>query len=354
MHFYNQFMELSRAKELINQFKQHKVLVVGDIVLDHYVHGVVERINPEAPVPILRATREREETGGAGNTAKNLARLGAETILISVVGDDDTATAMEETAKREGYKAILIRDKERASIRKERYLVGNQHMLRVDYEEVKEINSKVEQKVIDEIKRVIAQGVDAVMVSDYAKGVVTARIAETILDEAGPRDILVGADVKPSRCKYFTGASFVSPNIKEAHEFLGLNWHENKVSPAELAQMVYLKMCADVFLTLGKDGIYVYCGGPSGYHVPQNNVIEVADESGAGDTAAAVLLLSMLSGACENEAAELSNAGGAVVVSKVGSVAIGTDEILEMLAKNRLNSEQLEIGKLDENLKWHE
>jgi len=98
--------------------------------------------------------------------------------------------------------------------------------------------------------------------------------------------------------------------------------------------MVYMKMCADVYLTLGKDGIYVYCGGDCGHHVPQNNVIEVADESGAGDTSAAVLLLSMLSGACENEAAQLANAGGAVVVSKVGSVGINTGEIHEMMSKN--------------------
>jgi rfaE bifunctional protein kinase chain/domain len=348
MHFSNSFMELSRAKELINKFDQHKVLVVGDVVLDHYIHGVVERINPEAPVPILRATMEREETGAAGNTAKNLARLGAETILVSVVGDDETAAVIKETANREGYRAILIRDKERPSIRKERYLVGNQHMLRVDFEEVKDINSDIEKKVIAEIRKVITEGVDAVIVSDYAKGLVTKKIAEVVLDEAGQRDILVGADVKPSRASYFTGATFISPNVREAHEFLGLNYHEQQVPPAELAKMVYVKMCANVFLTLGKEGMYVYCGGEHGHYIPQSNVIEVADESGAGDTAAAVILLSMLSGACENEAAELSNAGGAVVVSKVGSVGISTDEIYEMMTKNGVKDEQTEIKMVDE------
>ena len=342
MHFLNPLMDLSRAKELVNQFDQHKVLVVGDIVLDHYIHGVVERINPEAPVPILRATNEREETGGAGNTAKNLASLGAKTTLISVVGDDETATVIEETAKREGYRAILVRDNERPSIRKQRYLVGNQHMLRVDFEEVKEVSRAIEEKIVEEIKKVMAEGVDAVIVSDYAKGLVTKKIAEVILDEAGQRDLLVGADVKPSRANYFVGATFVSPNIKEAHEFLGLNYHEHQAQPAELAKMVYVKMCANVFLTMGKDGIYAYCGGEYGHHIPQNNVIEVADESGAGDTTAAVLLLSILSGACENEAAELSNAGGAVVVSKVGSVGISADELFSMIAKNTLKDERVE------------
>lgn len=327
-------MDSTRAKEIIGKFGQHKVLVVGDIVLDHYVNGVVERINPEAPVPILKVIEEREETGGAGNTAKNIAALGAETILISVVGDDETANVIEETARKEGYEAILIRDASRPSIRKTRHLVANQHMLRVDYEDAKNISREVEERVVTEIKKIIAQGVDAIIVSDYAKGLVTQGVAEVVLDEAGQRDILVGADVKPSRAGYFTGATFVSPNIKEAHEYLGLNHHEKQVAPEELAKMVYMKMCSDVYLTLGKDGIYVYCGGECGSHIPQKNIIEVADESGAGDTSAAVLLLSILSGAAELEAAELANAGGAVVVSKIGSVGISPYEIKNMMETN--------------------
>jgi len=333
-------MDLTRAKEIVDKFGQHKVLVVGDIVLDHYVHGVVERINPEAPVPILRATKEREETGGAGNTAKNVASLGAETILVSVVGNDDTADVIKKTAAKEGYKAVLIRDPSRPSIRKTRHLVGNQHMLRVDYEETKDVDEEIEKQVIAAIKQEIADGVDAIIVSDYAKGSVTQKVAEAVLDEAGQRDILVGADVKPSRSGYFAGATFVSPNMKEAHEYLGLNHHEKQVPPEELAKMVYVKMCAEVYLTLGKDGIYIYSGGDTGQHVPQNNVIEIADESGAGDTSVAVLLLSMLSGSREKEAAELANAGGAVVVSKVGSVGISTGELQEMLSKNGVKEKE--------------
>jgi rfaE bifunctional protein kinase chain/domain len=338
-------MDLIRAKEIINKFDQHKVLVIGDIVLDHYVHGVVERINPEAPVPILKVTEEREETGGAGNTAKNVAALGAETVLVSVVGEDKTADVIKETARKEGYEAVLIRDPSRPSIRKTRHLVGNQHMLRVDLEDTEDISRQIEDKVVAEIKNIIAQGVDAIIVSDYAKGLVTQRVAEIVLDEAGQRDILVGADVKPSRAGYFTGATFVSPNIKEAHEYLGLNRYERQVAPNELAKMVYMKMCSDVYLTLGKDGIFVYCGGECGSHIAQKNVIEVADESGAGDTSVAVLLLSILSGAGELEAAELANAGGAVVVSKVGSVGISPWEIEDMLRTNGVKKETKTVAQ---------
>lgn len=326
-------MEVARASELINSFKKRRVLVVGDVLLDHYVHGEVERLNPEAPVPILRVTREREETGGAGNVAKNAAQLGGETVLVSVVGDDEVAQRVEQAAQQEGYRAVLVRDASRATIRKVRHLVKGQHLLRVDYEETHDISREVEERVLQALREEIARGVDAIIVSDYAKGVVTQRVAETLLSLASQRDLLVAADVKPSRSPYFLGATFVSPNVKEAHEYLGLNQHEREVEPTELAKMVYMKMCSDVYLTLGKDGMYVYCGGECGVHVPQDNVVEVADESGAGDTSVVVLMLSLLSGSNHEEASYLANAGGAVVVSKVGSVGITREELMEMVVR---------------------
>ena len=328
-------MEISRANELIDNFNKHRVLVVGDVLLDHYVHGSVERLNPEAPVPILRATGEREETGGAGNVAKNAARLGTETVLVSVVGDDETAARVGEAAQREGYRLVLVRDASRQTIRKERYLAGSQHLLRVDYEDTHDISGMVEEQVLQAIRSEVAAGVDAVIVSDYAKGVVTQKVAETLLTLASQRDLPVAADVKPSRAQYFLGATFVSPNVKEAHEYIGLNHQERPLAPAELAKMVYMKMCADVYLTLGKDGMYVYCGGAEGTYVPQENVVEVADESGAGDTSVVLLLLGRLAGATAEEASYLANAGGAVVVSKVGSVGITCGELRNMVARRQ-------------------
>ncbi len=333
-------MELSRASDLINNFANFRLLVVGDILLDHYVHGVVERLNPEAPVPILRATEEREETGGAGNAAKNAARLGARTSLVAVTGNDEAAQSIERAAQREGYRAVLARDKQRPTIRKVRYLVGSQHMLRVDYEHVQDVPGVVEEEVIQAVGREIEAGVDAVIVSDYDKGLVTPRVADTVLSLASQHDILVAADVKPPRARHFVGATFVSPNIKEAHEYLGINHLEKKVDPAELAKLVYMKMYADVYLTMGKEGMFVYCGGECGARVSQENIVEVADESGCGDTAVVVVLLALLSGASETEAAYLGNAGGAVVVSKVGSVGITREELVEMVSRRHNYAEE--------------
>lgn len=326
-------MDLPRAQQLVSQFAGRRVLVVGDVLLDQYRYGDVDRLSPEAPVPILRARREEERSGGAGNVAKNLARLGAQSTLISVVGDDAAASDLAAAAARDGYEAVLVRDASRPTIRKIRYLSSNRQLLRVDYEEKREIDGEVEQRVIREIRERVAGGVAAVIVSDYAKGVITRAVAEALLDTAGQHDVLVAADVKPSRASYFLGATLVAPNLREAHEFMGINHQESQVAPAELAKMVYLKMCADVYLTLGKDGIYLYCGGESGRHMRQEHVVEVADVSGAGDTAIVVLLLALLSGADSAEAAHLANAAGAVVVSKVGSVGVSADELLALIAE---------------------
>ncbi|MBI4022490.1 MAG: hypothetical protein HY372_03960 [Candidatus Andersenbacteria bacterium] len=331
-------MELLRAQQLVAQFSGKRVLVVGDILLDQYRAGEVERLSQEAPVPILRARREEERSGGAGNVAKNLALLGAQATLVSVVGDDPAAGVLAAAAAREGYEAVLLRDASRPTIRKVRYMAGNRQLLRVDYEETRDIDGEVEQRLVTEIKKRVAGGVQAVIVSDYAKGVITRAVAEALLDTAGQYDVLVAADIKPSRASFFLGATLVAPNLREGHEFLGINYQESQVAPAELAKMVYLKMCADVYLTLGKNGIYVYCGGEMGRHVQQEHVIEVADVSGAGDTAVVVLLLSLLSGADGAEAAELANAGGAVVVSKVGSAGVSTDELLAMMSEPARNS----------------
>lgn len=324
-------MDLTRAQQLVSQFAGKRVLVVGDVLLDQYRYGDVDRLSPEAPVPILLARREEERSGGAGNVAKNLAKLGAQSTLISVVGDDAAADDLAAAAARDGYEAVLVRDAARPTIRKIRYLSSNRQLLRVDWEETREIDGEVEQRVVREIQERVAGGVAAVIVSDYAKGVITRAVAEALLDAAGQHDVLVAADVKPSRASYFLGATLVAPNLREAHEFMGINYREGQVAPAELAKMVYLKMCADVYLTLGKDGIYVYCGGETGRHMRQEHVVEVADVSGAGDTAIVVLLLALLSGAEGFEAAHLANAAGAVVVSKVGSVGVSVEELLSML-----------------------
>lgn len=315
----------------IEKFQDFKILVIGDVVLDHYVFGKVERLNPEAPVPILHVQKEKEMTGAAGNVAKNAAALGATVTLIGVVGNDESAKRVKQAAEAENYESRVVVDYTRPTIRKNRYLVGSQQLLRVDFEETHDIAADVETKLIEEITAA-AVDVDAIIISDYAKGVVTKAVAEAVLAAGKEKNIMIAADIKPSRAAFVKGATFISPNLKEGHEFLGLNPLEHsKKDPAEIAKLLHQKMETDVFLTLGAGGVYVEATDGTSQHVPQEHVAEVFDVSGAGDTAIVALVLSRLAGASVIEAAEISNAAGAVVVGKVGSVGLTQEEIKNML-----------------------
>lgn len=326
-------MNLQRAKEIIAGFSSQNILVIGDVVLDRYIYGKVERLNPEAPVPILHAREEKCATGGAGNTAKNAAVLGVRATCIGVTGSDDIAGRLEQQAKEEGYNPILTCDSSRPTIQKIRYIVGTQQMLRVDYEEIKDVTGDIEEQIIGAIQKAAADAT-GIVVSDYAKGVITERVSQAIMSVAKSRGIPVMADVKPSRINYFTGATYVSPNRKEAHEFLGLNPFENGgKGPEELSKMLLETFNTTVFLTLSEQGMYVLGKEGNGQQVPQVYVKsdEVLDPSGCGDTAALTILLAKLAGAEDVEAADLANAAAAVVAHKIGSVGLSQEELIDIM-----------------------
>lgn len=323
-------MDTKRAQEIVRGFSGKRLLVVGDIVLDRYVFGNVERLNPEAPVPILHAQTEEEATGAAGNTAKNASMLGATTQLVTVVGHDATAKHVMKAAENEGYTVRTALDDSRPTIQKIRYYVHSQQMLRVDYEQTEDVESDVEDRLIELINE--SGEVDGILVSDYAKGSITQRVAEAIMEFSKKHDLPVMVDAKPSRIAFFTGAAYMSPNLKEAHEYLGLNQFDSpRHTFEELASGLRETFDMNVFLTLSDQGIYVLNKEGESAHVTQEHKVEVADTSGAGDSAAVVIMLAKLAGASDSEAAELGNAAGAVIVSKVGAVGLTTDELIGMV-----------------------
>lgn len=324
----------SRAQEIVKQFSGKRILVVGDVFLDRYIYGKVERLNPEAPVPILHATREEDATGGAGNTAKNAAMLGAATFCIGIGGNDAAADAVIAAANKEGYELRLVRDARIPTTIKKRYVVGSQQLLRVDYELIMSSETSVEDQIIAEIET-HAKNIDGIIVSDYAKGAITERVALALMATMKRTDVPMMVDAKPSRASYFTGATYMSPNRKEAHEYLGINMHDNGGKKAhELASMVSASFDTTVFLTLSSEGMYVQERGGDGEYVSTSYVHEdeVVDTSGCGDTAAVSILLSILAGASLSEAAEIGNAAGATVARKAGAVGITPDELLHTIS----------------------
>jgi D-beta-D-heptose 7-phosphate kinase/D-beta-D-heptose 1-phosphate adenosyltransferase len=325
-------LDPTRASSLIERFASRRLLVVGDVMLDRYVVGEVDRISPEAPVPILRATASSFATGGAGNAAKNAAALGATATLVGVAGADAAAAEIAKAARAEGYAAVLVEDTGRPTIEKMRFLVGGRQILRVDREESAGLSPEIEKRVAAEIAHA-ATGAEAIVVSDYDKGFLTPKVADAIHRAAAANGIPVLADVKPAHIGLFRGVAYISPNRKEACGFLGpVHGPPSRIANGELAAQLRAAYGAGVFLTLGADGIFVHTAETPGVHVPQVHRVDVADTSGCGDTAAVAIVLAKLSGASDLEAAWIGNAAGAVVASKVGAVAPKRDEILRMLS----------------------
>ncbi len=319
-----------RATELINAFAGKRILVVGDVMLDHYVQGKVERVNPEAAVPLLDVEKTESRSGGAGNVAKNVVALGASAVTVGVVGDDQIAQELKTVARQEGYDPWFIVDTGRPTARKTRFLTDKQPLLRVDHEEKHDVGQGVENELIAVVRRFILDGVDGVIVSDYAKGVITERVGREIVRLANDQNIPVAGDAKPARLTFVKGATLVSPNLKEAREFAALHGKKELETEA-LAQWISEELDTTACITLSADGMYVWEKNGAGAHVPQEHKKEVFDVSGAGDTAITVLLLARLAGATFVEAANLANAAGAVAVSHVGSVGVKAEELKEMV-----------------------
>lgn len=321
-------MTEARARALLSRFPTLNVLVVGDVMLDRYVRGRVDRISPEAPVPILRAEKSEDMPGGAGNTASNLASLGARTFIASAVGRDAAGSRLREALQNETIKPLLVEDAHRPTTEKIRYLQKGHQLLRVDSEHTTPLAEDVEQALLAHLQRAL-HAVHAVVVSDYAKGVMTPRVAAALLEAKAENALFVAVDAKPANAKLFTGCSFLSPNLREAREFLRKDPVLDDTPVLRLGQELAAAFEAHVYLTLGADGMFVCCPGIEEGIVPQVHAREVADVSGAGDTAVAALTLALLSGATPMEAAEFANAACAVVVAKVGAASALPEEIAE-------------------------
>lgn len=321
-----------RLAELLAAFHGKRVLVVGDLMLDRNIFGTVERINPEAPwVSILRAdstSKRTASTGGAGNVAKNIAALGAKATLVGVVGTDSAGFEFMTTAEMEGYTLRPVSDPSWMTVTKTRFLErGGHHLLRFDEEPaVFELQPETAQRLMKECLSLVDE-VEGILVSDYAKGVVTRELAHSLV-EAGYTIPLL-ADIKPPNAEYFDWADMMSPNEAEARAYLGPR--SKSMLLEEVACEIAKTFNTVAFLTAAERGMYVSEHGNKAELVPQRHKIEVFDTSGCGDTAAAVILLATLCGAAPLEAAELANAAAAVVASKIGAVAPTPEEVLDML-----------------------
>jgi D-beta-D-heptose 7-phosphate kinase/D-beta-D-heptose 1-phosphate adenosyltransferase len=311
-------------------FSQLKVLVIGDIMLDRYIHGDVERISPEAPVPVLRHARRYERAGGAANVAMNLAGLGCQTFLGGFWGNDTEQSELAAILERAGVDTVGVVSTSLPTISKTRIVGRTQQLLRLDIES-RDAPPKAEtQRLHDRTTELVAK-VHAVILSDYAKGALSTALCEAIIRAARTTGIPVLADPKTSDFSRYSGATTVCPNLGELAAATGIPVHHSDdllASGRALAAEHDLKFLT---VTMSEKGISVLRPGNSGvYHSPAR-AREVFDVSGAGDTVIATLAACLAGGLQIETAVELANLAAGIVVSKVGTVPIAAHELVAAL-----------------------
>jgi rfaE bifunctional protein kinase chain/domain len=325
-----------RFKELVTGLKSLKpLLVIGDVGLDKYTFGEVERISPEAPVPILRVTKEWEKLGLAANISHNLKTLGLNSTLCGIVGNDRNASIIEGLLEDNELSTWgIVRCQGRMTTFKERVTTNTQQICRVDYESEEDIDPEVEEKFIDRIFDLTSEH-SGIIIEDYGKGLLTKNSLEQFLKKSQEENFFVAID--PSRKTsplLYKGASLLKPNWPEAQilaEALGYREKNYETIANLLVEKLNLKM---LVITLGGQGMALIDTTQGGYlkMIPTMET-DVYDVSGAGDTAISLLTSALLVGASLEEAAWLANCGSGVVVGKKGTATVNVDELFSFHKK---------------------
>ncbi|NPB06203.1 MAG: D-glycero-beta-D-manno-heptose-7-phosphate kinase [Aquificae bacterium] len=309
-------LSFERVSELLERLKRLKVAVVGDLILDSYLFGKVERISPEAPVPVLEVEREEFRLGGAGNVAKNLSALGVETVLVALAGKDEGGERLKELLERNGVEAFLVSD-DRPTTRKTRLVSRSQQLLRVDWEDRRPLRGEALKEVLNFLE---ALKVDGVVVSDYAKGFVTPELVEAVKRKG----VFWAVDPRPKNKELYRGAWLVTPNEKELREMAGDGPVEE--TGRRLKEELSLRT---LVVTRGEKGMTLFLDGGV-KHFPAR-ARKVYDVTGAGDTVIATLTAFKLAGASWEEACELANLCAGIVVGELGTASVSPEQLLEEL-----------------------
>lgn len=322
--------------ELINHLEKlpsHEILVLGDVMLDRFVYGQVERISPEAPIPVLRFQRELSMLGGAGNVVRNLVSLKQKADLVAVVGADNPGFEIAKMLSQdETITSHLLTDKNRPTTLKTRYIAGVQQMLRTDHERADSIDGALEEQTGMRL-RMALPNCAVVILSDYAKGVLTPKIIHDAIDLAHQFNKMVIIDPKTRDYAIYRGADVITPNRKELSEAVG--YPIKSVEDAVKASLELIEKYAfgAVLAKLGGDGVCLVRKDAEPQHFAAT-AQEVYDVSGAGDTVIAAFATALAAGMPMGHAACLANEAGSIVVGKIGTATITIDELVRSLRKS--------------------
>lgn len=326
---------------MIKAFRRQKILVVGDLMLDKYIHGAVERISPEAPVPVVRVARERQVPGGAANVAGNVCALGGQAVVAGTIGRDAAGRDLVRLLRERGIRtdAVAMTAGSPTTV-KMRVLADRQQVVRVDWDPASKLLPPALKRFCARLERQL-EVCTGVVIEDYSKGIVCQEVIDVVLTVAKRRGIPVGLDPKDNMSLHIEGITLATPNYKEAHACAGIPL---KMPPnPEPLKDVSLRESSEILLrrwkpeqlivTLGPQGMYLAAPGTAPSVIP-TRAREVFDVSGAGDTVIATCVLALAAGASFDEAAALGNNAAGVVVGKLGTATCSPAELLTSVEMN--------------------
>ena len=323
-------MDKLGLKRAIANFKRARILVIGDLILDEFIWGEVSRISPEAPVPVVWVNSESFMPGGAANVAGNIHALGAQAFICGVIGSDERGRILADELRRKNIdvEGIVI-DNERPTTLKTRVIAHHQQVVRIDREKIEEIDDNVIGQISTFLKEKIAE-VDAVLIEDYGKGMITPRLIQETVSLARRHKKIITVDPKEEHFSFYQNTTLITPNHQEAAQVTGKKINsEEQLDEAGQALLNSLKAQA-VLITLGENGMRLFEHNKKPLHIP-TVAQDVFDVSGAGDTVIAAATAGLASNCSMLEAAHIANYAAGIVVGKVGVNVATQEELLERL-----------------------
>jgi rfaE bifunctional protein kinase chain/domain len=318
-----------KSTELFEHFKGKRILVLGDVMLDAYLRGKVNRISPEAPVPIVSLEKEEDRLGGAANVAINLVALGAAPILCSIVGDDKEGLRFLNLVKDASIdtKGIVVSNNRITTV-KTRVIGNNQQLLRIDSEQTHALHQDEETAIIQRVKELLETGLDAIIFEDYNKGVLTEKVISEVIKLAQNYNVVTTVDPKKDNFLAYKNVTLFKPNLKELKEGLSLEFDYEKEYPSFLNAIATLKSHLNnqiSFVTLSEHGVFIQQEAEQFHETAHLRTI--ADVSGAGDTVISVATLCLVAGLPIQRIAQIANIAGGLVCETSGVVSIDSEQL---------------------------
>ncbi len=320
---------------IVERFKDLRIAIVGDVMLDSYITGTVKRISPEAPVPVVNVKSEFFRFGGAANCAFNIQKLGAKPLLFGLIGNDNNGSTFISLLEQSGMSSeFLYIDPKRPTTTKTRVIAHTQQLVRIDSEISDEISQKAQDTIVKNIEKNI-NNIDAILLQDYNKGVLTKHLINRVIEIANQHNKIVTVDPKFKNFFEYQNVTLMKPNRKETEDALGItieNDEDLKNAGLELIERLNSKF---VLITLSEEGAAIFDSEKKFSKIP-TKARKVADVSGAGDTVISTLTCSLAAGASIFEATYLGNLAGGIVCEQVGVVPIEKETLLSEITNDKM------------------